>query len=60
MALDSDQAGFGAFEKSGGFNRRAGSRVLLRAPERCLECGKVFISLYALKSCKDHEGLDRV
>lgn len=60
MSQDSDQVSFGAVERSGIFNGRGNTRVLLREPERCLECGKVFISLYALKSCKDHEGLDRI
>lgn len=60
MRVDSDQVSFGMRERSGIFNGRGGSRVLLREPERCLECGKVFISLYALKSCRDHEGLERI
>ncbi len=36
------------------------SRVLLREPERCPECNKVFISLYPLRLCDDHEGLDEL
>ena len=32
--------------------------VLLREPEQCKECGKVFISLYELRCCTDHEGLE--
>lgn len=60
MRVDSDQASFGTQERFGMFNGKGGSRVLLREPERCLECGKVFISLYALKSCSDHEGLDKI
>ncbi|MBI5467891.1 MAG: hypothetical protein HY891_02055 [Deltaproteobacteria bacterium] len=60
MRVDSDQVSFGTQERFGMFNGKGGSRVLLREPERCLECGKVFISLYALKSCSDHEGLDRI
>lgn len=35
-------------------------RVLLREPERCAECNKVFISLYALRTCGDHEGLEEL
>lgn len=35
------------------------NRILLREPESCRECGKVFLSLYILKSCTDHEGLDQ-
>lgn len=60
MRVDSDQVSFSTQERFGMFNDKGGSRVLLREPERCLECGKVFISLYALKSCSDHEGLDRI
>lgn len=33
-------------------------RIVLREPERCGECGKVFLSIHRLKECKDHEGLD--
>lgn len=43
-----------------GYTRGARSKVLLREPERCMECNRVFVSLYALKSCKDHEGLDEI
>jgi len=35
-------------------------RVLLREPERCLECGRVFISLYPLGRCVDHDGLEEI
>lgn len=35
-------------------------RILLKEPERCPECNKVFISLYILKECTDHEGLDEL
>lgn len=34
------------------------SKVLLREPEKCVECNKVFLSLYPLRRCSDHEGLD--
>ncbi|MBI5643380.1 MAG: hypothetical protein HY954_07895 [Deltaproteobacteria bacterium] len=43
--------------RSGGSPRRG---VLLREPERCGECNKVFISLYPLKRCTDHEDLDEL
>jgi len=36
------------------------SRVLLREPEMCAECGKVYVSLYQINSCSEHDGLDRV
>lgn len=60
MKADSDQSSLGGSEKNGMSRGKGGSRVLLREPERCVECGRVFISLYALKSCTDHEGLDGV
>jgi len=41
--------------------RRFGrNRVLLREPERCLECGHVYISLYPLSRCVDHDGLEEI
>ncbi len=50
---------------SGGLNwfrnrRLRRTRVLLREPERCLECGHVYISLYPLSKCIDHDGLERI
>ncbi|MFQ5479771.1 MAG: hypothetical protein ACE5DW_00650 [Thermodesulfobacteriota bacterium] len=50
---------------SGGLNwfkyRQIGrKRVLLREPERCLECGHVFISLYPIGRCVDHDGLEEI
>jgi len=36
------------------------NRVLLREPERCFECGSVYISLYPLSRCVDHEGLEEI
>ncbi|MFQ5427756.1 MAG: hypothetical protein ACE5EZ_02130 [Thermodesulfobacteriota bacterium] len=36
------------------------NRVLLREPEKCLECGHVFISLYPLGRCLDHDGLEEI
>ncbi len=35
-------------------------RVLLREPEVCEECNRVFLSLYSLRACEDHEGLEEV
>lgn len=37
-----------------------GSRVLLREPEACAECNKVYLSLYPLRSCSDHDGLEKI
>ena len=42
------------------FRKPAGRRVLLREPEICAECNKVFVSLYALRSCADHLGLEEI
>ncbi|WKZ33666.1 MAG: hypothetical protein QY316_04495 [Thermodesulfobacteriota bacterium] len=36
------------------------SRVLLREPEACMECNRVFVSLYPIRSCREHEGLDEI
>jgi hypothetical protein len=60
MTVNFDRFDFGKKLNSGLHGRKSGSRVLLREPERCLECGKVFLSLYALKSCGDHEGLEGI
>lgn len=35
-------------------------RVLLREPERCIECNKVFLGLYQIKTCAEHYGLDEI
>lgn len=42
------------------YRPRQYSRVLLREPERCFECNKVFLSLYRLRCCADHEGLEEI
>jgi len=42
------------------FRPKVNSRVLLREPERCPECNRVFISLYPLRVCQDHQGLDEL
>ena len=48
-------------ERQGGYFRKpAGHRVLLREPEVCAECNKVFVSLYAIRSCADHLGLEEI
>lgn len=41
-----------------GFGRKRG--VLLREPEKCAECNRIFVSLYSLRECSDHEGLDEI
>jgi len=42
------------------YNQRGKNKVLLREPERCWECGRVYISLYPLKLCSDHDGLEEI
>ena len=37
-----------------------GSKVLLHEAETCLECKKKFLSLYPLKSCLSHEGIEEI
>ncbi|MBI5492016.1 MAG: hypothetical protein HY893_03690 [Deltaproteobacteria bacterium] len=48
------------FSKKSWVAHKKNSRVLLREPEVCAECNKVFISLYPLRTCADHEGLDEI
>jgi len=43
-----------------GYRHHGANRVLLREPERCEECARVFISLYPITRCQDHEGLDEI
>ncbi|GEM_PF-6964717 len=47
-------------QKSSCYYRRRSSRVLLREPEVCMECNRVFVSLYPIRSCVEHEGLDEI
>jgi len=42
------------------FRRPPGRRVLLREPEVCAECNRVFVSLYPIRSCADHQGLEEI
>lgn len=53
---------FDGFQPQDGnrFRPKVNNRVLLREPERCPECNKVFISLYPLRICQDHQGLDEL
>lgn len=39
--------------------RRNDMKVLLREPEKCGQCNKVYLSLYPLRVCEDHAGLER-
>ena len=36
------------------------SKVLLREPERCRECGEVYVSLYSLRQCVDHDSMEKI
>lgn len=51
-------AEFTSQESSGGGYRNVGGKVLLHEPEQCMECSKSFLSLYPIKNCGDHDGLD--
>lgn len=42
------------------FVRAKRSKVLLREPERCPECGEEYLSLYPLGKCAEHDPTDRV
>ena len=42
------------------YHQRGRNKVLLREPERCWECARVYISLYPLKLCLDHDGLEEI
>lgn len=42
------------------YHPKGKEKVLLREAETCRECGKVYLSLYPLRMCGDHEGLERV
>jgi hypothetical protein len=56
-------SGFARLHRAGyrtGPGQRGSARVLLREPERCMECNRVYISLYALGSCNDHDGLEEI
>ncbi|GMR04638.1 MAG: hypothetical protein BMS9Abin23_0540 [Thermodesulfobacteriota bacterium] len=50
------------FERDNWFKYRfkGSNKVLLREPERCWECGAVYISLYPLRQCVDHDGLEKI
>ncbi len=39
---------------------RGREKVLLREVEVCILCQKRFLSLYPLRSCSDHDGLDEI
>lgn len=55
-----DAAAETGFEFSGdSFRHHRPGHVLIREPESCRECGNVFLALYVLRSCIDHEGLDQ-
>ncbi len=59
MEADLNRAGFRNADVAGNY-RGGGNRVLLREPEMCKECNRVFISLYELRDCNDHDGLEEI
>ena len=36
------------------------SKVLLRKPERCRECNEVYVSLYSLRRCAEHDSTEKI
>lgn len=50
----------GFFDGGGRHGRPGKRRVLLREPEVCAECNRVFISLWAIRSCVEHQGLEEI
>ncbi len=50
----------GSDREGGGGYSPPGSKVLLHESENCMECSKSFLSLYPLKCCRDHDGLDSI
>lgn len=60
MERATGEKGVKAQSPGGYFRRPAGRRVLLREPELCAECNRVFVSLYAIRSCADHAGLEEI
>lgn len=61
MEIDFNAMDYGLGGESKGFRRTSGrSRVLLHEPERCAQCNGVYLSLYPLRSCLDHDGLDEI
>ena len=42
------------------FMKKKDDDVLLRGPEPCKKCKRVFMSLYPLAKCCDHEGLEAI
>jgi hypothetical protein len=49
----------GSFRGFMGFGAVKNEKILLRAPETCKECGECYKSLYVLKSCSDHQSLEK-
>lgn len=60
MPNDSGTTSFNGKAESSEGMRMGRSRVLLREPERCCECNKVYVALYPLRSCAEHEGFDEL
>lgn len=54
------ETGFEFSSSKNTFRHHRPGRILIREPEACEECKKVFLSLYSLRACLDHEGLDEV
>lgn len=59
--MDIDFNAIGTGNATGAQHRGFGRpRVLLREPERCSQCNKVFLGLYPIRMCDEHEELDEI
>ncbi len=58
--MPSDSGTTSSYGKTEAWKGMSARRVLLREPERCAVCNKVYLSLYPLRSCHEHDGLDEM
>ncbi len=58
--LGERERGGGIFKESASTLIGSSGKVLLRSPEGCRECGVQFKSLYPLRRCLDHMGLENI
>ncbi|MEE9615266.1 MAG: hypothetical protein V3W31_10030 [Thermodesulfobacteriota bacterium] len=58
--ISSRYARLGELEDWLRYHPRGREKVLLREPEICRQCGRTYLSLYPLRVCSDHDGLESV
>lgn len=61
MEIDFSSVRFGSLERAkirpvSSIKRT--EKILLRGPEPCKQCGEYYKSLYIIRLCMDHEGLE--